>query len=71
MQDTRRGWQGLVILAAWLLAGTCHALEVKDDRGHVVQLAKPPQRVISLPMSADLSEAQQDAVVAALGAALS
>ena len=48
MQDTRRGWQGLVILAAWLLAGTCHALEVKDDRGHVVQLAKPPQRVISL-----------------------
>jgi ABC-type hemin transport system substrate-binding protein len=48
MQDTRRGWQGLAILAAWLLAGSCHALDVKDDRGHVVQLAKPPQRVISL-----------------------
>lgn len=38
----------LRLLAVWLLCATSHAVTVLDDAQHPVEIAKPPQRIVSL-----------------------
>ena len=38
----------LRLLALWLLCATSHAVTVFDDAQHPVEIAKPPQRIVSL-----------------------
>ena len=38
----------LRLLALWLLCATSHAVTVLDDAQHPVEIAKPPQRIVSL-----------------------
>ena len=38
----------LRLLALWLLCATSHAVAVLDDAQHPVEIAKPPQRIVSL-----------------------
>jgi len=38
----------LRLLAVWLLCTTSHAVTVLDDAQHPVEIAKPPQRIVSL-----------------------
>ena len=38
----------LRLLALWLLCTTSHAVTVLDDAQHPVEIAKPPQRIVSL-----------------------
>lgn len=43
-----RAWCLLLLSALALVAGPARALELSDDRGRTLQLAAPPQRIVSL-----------------------
>ena len=42
-----RHWLGICVLL-WAQMLAAHAVQVTDDRGNVVSLAQPPQRIVSL-----------------------
>lgn len=42
----------LACLLALLLAQAAHALEIVDQRGHTISLAKPPERLVFMPIPA-------------------